>query len=112
MVPRSVQVVDHVVVNSNKSSSNQRFIPYKVLIGKGITLNACHSAELFMRTTQAQGQTFHHDDEKHITRFSETSFDSKYLPIDESNITLKTNLEMFSNKFPASGVVFAVVLVL
>ena len=28
MVPRSVQVVDHVVENSNKSSSNQRFIPY------------------------------------------------------------------------------------
>ena len=40
MVPKSVQVVDHVVENSSKSSSNQRFIPYKVLIGKGITLNA------------------------------------------------------------------------
>ena len=40
MVPRSVQVVDNVVENSNKSSSNQRLIPYKVLIGKGITLNA------------------------------------------------------------------------
>ena len=41
MVPRRVQVVDHVVENSNKSSSNQRLIPYiKVLIGKGITLNA------------------------------------------------------------------------
>ena len=40
MVPRRVHVVDHVVENSNKSSSNQRFIPYKVLIVKGITLNA------------------------------------------------------------------------
>ena len=40
MVPRSVQVVDHVVENSNKSSSNQRFIPCTVLnVGKGITLN-------------------------------------------------------------------------
>ena len=43
MVPRSVQVVDYVVENSNKSSSNQRFIPYKVLIGKGITWNTCDS---------------------------------------------------------------------
>ena len=43
MVPRSVQVVDHAVENLNKSSSNQRFIPYKVLIGKGITLNASDS---------------------------------------------------------------------
>ena len=40
MVPRSVQVVEHVVENSNKSSSNQRFIPYKVLISKGINLKA------------------------------------------------------------------------
>ena len=40
MVPRCVQVVGHVVGNSNKSSSNQRLIPHKVLIGKGITLNA------------------------------------------------------------------------
>ena len=44
MVSRSVQVVDHVVENSNKSSSNQRFIPYKVLIGKEITLNARDSS--------------------------------------------------------------------
>ena len=43
MVPRSVQVVDHVVGNSDKSSSNQRFIPCKVLIGKRITLNASDS---------------------------------------------------------------------
>ena len=50
--------------------------------------------------------------EKHITCFNETSFDSKYLPIDEPNITLKTNLKMFSIKFPASGVVFAAVPVL
>ena len=49
--------------------------------------------------------------EKHMTCFSETGCDSKYLPIDESNITHKTNL-IFSNKFPASGVVFAVVPVL
>ena len=40
MVPGSVQDVDPVVENSNKFSSNQRFIPHKVLIGKGITLNA------------------------------------------------------------------------
>ena len=40
MVPRRVQVVDHVVENSNKSSSHQRLVPYEVLIGKGITLNA------------------------------------------------------------------------
>ena len=40
MVPRRVQVVDHVVEDSDKSSSNQRFIPYGVLIGTGITLNA------------------------------------------------------------------------
>ena len=40
MVPRSVQDADHVVENSNKFSSNQRLIPYKVLIGKGINLNA------------------------------------------------------------------------
>ena len=39
MFSRNVQVVDHVVENSNKSTSNQRLIPYKVLIGKGITLN-------------------------------------------------------------------------
>ena len=43
MVPRSVQVIDHVVENSNKSSSNQILIPYKVLIGRGITLNGCDS---------------------------------------------------------------------
>ena len=42
-VPRSPQVVDHVVENSNKSSSDQRLINYKVLIGKGINLNACDS---------------------------------------------------------------------
>ena len=41
MIPRSVQVVDHVVENSKKFSSSQRFIPYKVLIG--ITLNALYS---------------------------------------------------------------------
>ena len=40
LVPRSVQVVDHVVENSNKFFSNQRLIPYKVLIGKGITFKA------------------------------------------------------------------------
>ena len=40
MVPSSVQVVDRVVEDSNKSSSNQRIMPYKVLIGKGITLNS------------------------------------------------------------------------
>ena len=40
MVPRSVQAVDHVMGNSDKSYSNQRFIPYKVPIGKGITLKA------------------------------------------------------------------------
>ena len=33
----------HVVESPNKSSSNQRLIPYKVLIGKGITLNAHNS---------------------------------------------------------------------
>ena len=42
MVHRSVQVVDHVV-EKLKSSSSQRFIPYKVLIGKRITLNAVDS---------------------------------------------------------------------
>ena len=41
MALRNVQhVFDHVVENSNKSSSNQRLMPYKVLIGKGMTLNA------------------------------------------------------------------------
>ena len=44
MVHRSVQVVDHVVENSNKSTSNQRLVPYKVLTGKGITLKARDSA--------------------------------------------------------------------
>ena len=44
MFSRNVQVVDHVVENSNKSTSNQRLIPYKVLTGKGITLNTCDSA--------------------------------------------------------------------
>ena len=43
MVPSSVQVVDRVVENSNKSSSNQRLIRHKVLIGKGITLNGRNS---------------------------------------------------------------------
>ena len=43
MVPISIHVVDHVVENSNKSSSSQRLIPYKVVIGKGITLNAYDS---------------------------------------------------------------------
>ena len=43
MLPRSVQDVDHVVENSNKSFSNQRLIPCKVLIGKEITLNAFDS---------------------------------------------------------------------
>ena len=38
--------------------------------------------------------------EKYITCFIDTKFDSKYLPIDESDITPKTN-QMFSNKFPA-----------
>ena len=52
------------------------------------------------------------NEKQHIICFNKTSFDSKYLPIDESNITIKTNLKMFSNKFPASGVVFAVVPVL
>ena len=43
MVPRSVQVFDHVVEHSNKSSSDQRFILYKVQTGKGITLNTRES---------------------------------------------------------------------
>ena len=30
MVPRSVQVVDRDMENSNKSFANQRFIPYQV----------------------------------------------------------------------------------
>ena len=38
--------------------------------------------------------------EKQITCFSGTRFNSKYLPIDELNMTLKTN-QMFCNKFPA-----------
>ena len=58
----------------------------------------------------AQVKHFIMTNEKHITCFSETWFNSKYLPINESNITLKTK-QMFSNKFPASGVVFTVVLV-
>ena len=49
--------------------------------------------------------------EKHFTCFSATRFDSKYLPVDESNITLKTS-QMSSNRFPARCVVFAVVPVL
>ena len=44
MFSRNVQVVDHAVENSNKSTSNQRLVPYKVLAGKGITLNTCDSA--------------------------------------------------------------------
>ena len=40
MVPRSIQVVDGVVEDSNKPSSYQILIPCKVLTGKGITLNA------------------------------------------------------------------------
>ena len=44
MFSRNVQIVDHVVENSNKSTSNQRLLPYKVLICKGITLNARDSA--------------------------------------------------------------------
>ena len=161
MVPRSVQVVDHVVENSNKASSNQRFIPYKVLIGIiEITLNARKSTvdedhaskissyefnlpaiqflsyqkkkciksmykikvvwlssllrlnSLTLRYEQAkpiengkkrhknifaQVKQFIMTDEKYITCFSETRFNSKYLPIDESDLTPK----MFSSKFPA-----------
>ena len=44
MFSRNVKVVDHVVENSNKSASNQRLIPYNVLIGKGIMLNTRDSA--------------------------------------------------------------------
>ena len=43
LVPRSIQVVDHVVENSDKSSSKLSFLPYKVPTGKGITLNADES---------------------------------------------------------------------
>ena len=96
MVPRSVQVVDDVVENSNKSSSNQRFIPYKVLTGKGITLNA-HDSTVH-EDHASKVKHFIMTNEKHMICFSETRFDSKYLHIDESNITLKTN-KMFSNKF-------------
>ena len=48
---------------------------------------------------------------KYTACFSETRLNFKYLPTDESNITPNT-IEMFSNKFPASGVVFTVVPVL
>ena len=90
MVPRSIQVVEHVVESSNKSSSSQRFIPYKTLTGKGITLNAQYST-----VHEDHASKIKHfiitNKKKHITCFSETSFDSQYLPIDESNFTLKTN---------------------
>ena len=87
MVPRSVQVVDNVVESSNKSSSNQRFIPCKVITGKGITLNVHHST--VHEDHASKVKHFIMMNKKYITCFSETRFDSKYLPIDESNITLK-----------------------
>ena len=75
MVPRGVQVVDHVVKNSNKSSSNQRFIPFKVLTGKGITLNA---QDLAVHEDHASKvEDFIMTNEKHVTCFSETGFHSK-----------------------------------
>ena len=48
----------------------------------------------------AQAKQFTMTNEKYITCLSDTRFNSKYLPIDESDITPKTN-QMFSNKFPA-----------
>ena len=81
MVPGSIQVVDHVVENSNKSSCNQRFMPYKVLTGKGITLNA-HGSTVH-EYYASKVKHFIMTNEKHITCFSETKVDSKYLPKDE-----------------------------
>ena len=48
----------------------------------------------------AQVKQFIMTNEKYITCFSETRFNFEYLPIDESDITPKTNL-IFSNKFLA-----------
>ena len=56
MVPRSIQVVDHVVENSNKSSSSQRFIPYNRQRNHlERTLLNC------LWGSSRQRQTFHHD---------------------------------------------------
>ena len=59
MVPRSVQFVYHVVENSNKSSSSQRFIPSKVLLGTGITLSARDSTVRKDHATKIKSHRFH-----------------------------------------------------
>ena len=60
----------------------------------------------------AQVKQFIITNEKYITCFSETRFNSKYLPIDESDITPKTNLINVQQQVSSNGVVFAVVPVL